>query len=198
MVGDLIAAFGLVISLAALIVGLATAYYWLRAAWPVFWRMRGPRVVTCPETGRSAGVCVDAGHAATTAFHAHPELRLRACSRWPEKLDCGQDCLRQIEAAPEDCLVRTRLTRFYEGKRCAYCARAFGAIHWHDHRPALLEPDGRTVEWRELAPEQVPAALAAGKPVCWNCHVAETFRREHPDLVTDRPWTEVERHPRTH
>ena len=24
------------------------------------------------------------------------------------------------------------------------------------------------------------------EPVCWNCHIAESFRREHPDLVTDR------------
>ena len=24
-------------------------------------------------------------------------------------------------------------------------------------------------------------------PVCWNCHIAESFRREHPELVVDRP-----------
>ncbi len=23
-------------------------------------------------------------------------------------------------------------------------------------------------------------------PLCWDCHVAESFRREHPDLATDR------------
>jgi hypothetical protein len=24
------------------------------------------------------------------------------------------------------------------------------------------------------------------RPVCWNCHVTETFRRLHPELVVDR------------
>ena len=29
-------------------------------------------------------------------------------------------------------------------------------------------------------------ALATSLPMCWNCHVAESFRRLHPELVTDR------------
>ena len=29
-------------------------------------------------------------------------------------------------------------------------------------------------------------AMSASLPVCWNCHVAPTFRREHPGLVVDR------------
>jgi hypothetical protein len=198
MIGDLVASFGIVISLAALILGLAVGYYWLRAAWPTFWRFRGAGVVTCPETGKPAGVSVDARHAAATAFQAHPELRLSVCSRWPERAGCGQECLRQVEASPEDCLVRSLLARFYAGKSCVYCGKRFDAIEWHDHKPALLNADGRTIEWRELAPEQVPGALAADKPVCWNCHVAQTFKREHPELVTYRPWTNEERHPRVH
>jgi hypothetical protein len=28
--------------------------------------------------------------------------------------------------------------------------------------------------------------LATHRPVCWNCAVAEGFRRAHPELVTDR------------
>jgi hypothetical protein len=24
-------------------------------------------------------------------------------------------------------------------------------------------------------------------PVCWNCHIAQTFRRVHPELVVVRP-----------
>ena len=32
----------------------------------------------------------------------------------------------------------------------------------------------------------MPLALATSLPLCWNCHVAATFRRMHPELVTDR------------
>ncbi len=31
-----------------------------------------------------------------------PCLRLSECSRWPMRGDCGQDCLRQIEACPSE------------------------------------------------------------------------------------------------
>ena len=174
------------VALAVLVAGLAFAYHWLRRAVPAFFRLRGERVVICPETRRPAGVAVDAGHAAATAFRREPELRLSSCSRWPEKADCGQECLRQIAAAPEDCLVRTMLTRWYTGKSCLYCGKPFATIHWHDHKPALLDRDGRTMEWEQVAAEDVPDALGRDKPVCWNCHIAETFRRMHPELVVDR------------
>ena len=175
-----------VVAVGALIVGLGFLYVWSRAAVPAFLSYRGTRVVKCPENGNVAAVAVDARHAAATAFRRRPDLRLAACSRWPEKEACGQECLRQIEAAPEDCLVRTMLIRWYARKKCVYCGKAFSMIHWHDHKPVLLGVDGRTVEWSQVSPERVPEALAHDRPVCWNCHIAETFRREHPDLVVDR------------
>lgn len=187
----LAAGLGWAVVVGVLTVGLAFLYVWVRAGVPAFLSYRGTRVVKCPENDNVAAVAVDARHAAATAFRRHPELRLAACSRWPEKKGCGEDCLRQIEAAPEDCLVRTMLTGWYASKKCVYCGKAFSSIHWHDHKPALLDVDGRTVEWSQVPPERVPEALAHDRPVCWNCHIAETFRREHPDLVVDRP----ERHP---
>ena len=30
-----------------------------------------------------------------------PELRLKSCSRWPEKADCRQECLAEIELSQE-------------------------------------------------------------------------------------------------
>jgi len=193
---DLASAIGWGLLLTVLLVGLAFLYHWLGSAVPAFLRFRGARVVTCPENGKPAGVAVDAVHAAATAFRPRPELQLATCSRWPEKQGCGQECLSQIEARPEDCLVRTVLTRWYAGKTCVLCGTPFGAIHWHDHKPALLGPDDRTFEWQEIPAEQVPDALAHDEPVCWNCHIAETFRREHPDLVADRPWQGPDRHHR--
>ena len=146
-------------------------------------RFRGTRLVTCPETHTTAAVEVDAWRAALTGT----ELRLEDCSRWPERETCGQECLRQIEVAPEDCLVRTILTKWYRDRPCALCSIAFGTIEAWGHRTALLSPEGKTMEWSEVQSEKLPEVLATHRAVCWNCHVAEAFRRQHPELVIERP-----------
>src|SRR6266576_3849706 len=43
------------------------------------------------------------------------------------------------------------------------------------------------LEWNEIPLEHLQQTLSTHWPVCWNCHIAETFRRRHPELVTDRP-----------
>jgi hypothetical protein len=50
-----------------------------------------------------------------------------------------------------------------------------------------MSPDGRTMEWGEVRVEDLPEVLRTHRPVCWNCHVAESFRRQYPDLVIDAP-----------
>lgn len=153
----------------------------------VWRRYRGARVITCPETQRPAAVHLDTRHVAfTTLTSGAPHLRLSDCTRWPERRNCGQECLRQIEASPEDCLVRTMLTHWYEGKACVFCGKALDHLDWLQHRPALRSPDRVTREWSEVPAETLPDVLATHQPVCWDCHIAESFRREHPDLVTDR------------
>ena len=149
--------------------------------------LRGTRLVTCPDNGRTVAVDLDLKYSAVHSAFGRPHFRLKDCSRWPEKAGCGQMCLVDLEAAPHDCLVRTILAQWYAGQRCAFCRREFGEIHWHDHKPALLGADGITREWIEVPPEDVPAVLASHQPVCWNCHIAETFRRERPDLIVERP-----------
>lgn len=151
-------------------------------------RFRGKRLVTCPETKKVVAVDVNAKHAALTIGRGIPDLRLTSCTRWPERQDCGQECVEQIELSPEGCLVRNILTSWYEGKPCAFCHMRFGQVHWTDHKPALLNAEHRTVEWHEIRPEKIPETLATHLPVCWNCHIAESFRQVHPELVTDRPW----------
>jgi ferredoxin len=149
-------------------------------------KFRGTRIVTCPVTRDTVAVEVDAAHAALTA-PIRPDLRLTACTLWPERAHCGQTCLDQIEAAPESCLLRSILAHWYEGKVCVLCGRVFTAVRWIDHRPALLAPDGRTVEWREIDAAGVYHVLDTHRPACWNCHVAESFRRDFPDRVLDVP-----------
>lgn len=149
-------------------------------------KYQGKRVITCPENCRPAGVAVDGSHVLLTALKRHPDLRLKSCSRWPERQDCGQECLRQIVAAPEDCLVRHILAQWYQGKTCALCGKLIGEIRWADHQPALLDAENRTVDWRDVPAEQVPDVLASHQAVCWNCNVVNRMLHEHGDLVLDR------------
>jgi hypothetical protein len=91
--------------------------------------------------------------------------------------------------APAEGLIRTVLAEFYRGKKCVFCGRSFVEAHLFDHKPALLSPEGVTVWWDDVSPERLPDVLATHKPVCWNCHISETFRREFSDIVVDRSHT---------
>lgn len=174
------------VALTGLYVALSALYSAARSGLAAFARYRGKRVVVCPETGKHVAVEVDARHAAATAAKGETELVLRSCTRWPERAGCDQDCVAQIARAPEDCLVRAMLDEWYAGKSCHFCGGAFGEIGWADHKPALLSPDHLIVEWKEIAPERVPEVLRTHRPVCWDCAIVETFRADHPELVTDR------------
>jgi len=167
------------VSVVAIVVVVQAALAWRR------WR--GTRLVTCPETLRPAAVDMDLRHAVLGSMAGRPDLRLRDCSRWPERSGCGQVCLTQVEESPEDCLVRHMLERWYADRACAYCRKPFGLIHWHDHKPGLRGPDGGLREWREVPPETLPDVLSTHAPVCWNCLIAEGFRLRFPELVVERP-----------
>jgi hypothetical protein len=165
----------------AVVLGVAARYAFL------YTRLKGKRVLTCPETGESVGVDLDAKRAAVTSLlGANPALSLTDCTRWPERAGCDQACLHQLEGAPESCKLQSLLAEWYRGQKCAFCRKPFDEINWVDHKPALLAPDLRTIEWKDVRPEMVDLVLSTHGPVCWNCHIAESFRREHPELVTDR------------
>jgi len=150
-------------------------------------RFGGERIIICPETSKQAIVGVETRRAAWTSLFGQTDLRLENCSRWPMKQDCGQECLLQFDVAPDSCLVASVLEKWYRGKQCAFCKRWFREINLVDHKPALLNSEGITVEWRRIPITAVTEAMATYLPVCWNCHIAQTFHREHPDLVVDRP-----------
>ena len=67
------------------------------AAWAlgrVYFRNRGPHEVTCPEANHFATIRLDARHAA--GMHALGETgrRVTACTLWPERQGCRQNCLK--------------------------------------------------------------------------------------------------------
>ena len=168
---------------------IATAlYFGLRWLVNASSQYRGVKVVACPETKRPALVEVDARHASLTAIVGRPDIRLETCSRWPIKNQCGQECLANLDVAPDECLVSGVLMRWYRGKNCVYCDKPVEELHWIDHKPALQTPDGKLVAWREVSIEDISMVLKTHLPVCWNCYIAQSFRKDHPDLVTYRPW----------
>ena len=153
----------------------------------------GERVIICPETGKQAMVEVDVRRAAISSLIGQTDLRLENCWRWPIRQDCGQECLLQLDMVDEKCLVRSVLEKWYRGKECAFCRRPFDEIDLTDHKPALLNPEGVTLEWTQVPLLEVTQTMAVSLPVCWNCHIAQTFRREHADLVVDRTLPMVDR-----
>lgn len=172
------------IALLAVVVGLVLFRF--IPAMQTYFTYRGKRLVTCPEPLTKEAVDVAAGKAAAGVFVGGSSLCLEECSRWPERRDCGQECLRQVEADPDNCLLWNIVSNWYEGQRCVYCRKRFGALQHLDHVPALLGPDHKTAEWDEFQPEQLPKLFSTHWPVCWSCHVTQTLRREHPELVVYR------------
>ncbi len=140
-------------------------------------KYRGEHAVKCPENQAWAGVHVAA---------LHPHLRLNACSRWPERQDCGQECLKHVEAAPAACLVTNLLARWYAGKACAVCHKHFDEIRWSEFQPSLLSPDGKIVEWSAVNAEALPSIFSTYHPVCWKCSSIAGVVQQHPELVVDR------------
>jgi hypothetical protein len=137
-------------------------------AFTVWRRLQGDRIVTCPETGRPAAVRIDLRHAIGTLAARPATVRLHACSGWTDRGPCDQRCIPDAERC------ESAASRIVE-------ARALGP-----HHAALRGHDGVTREWIDIRGEDLRDALATQLPVCWDCHVAETFRRVHPELVTDR------------
>lgn len=102
----------------------------------IYRRYSGGRLVTCPEDRQSAAVNIDALHAAVTGIDGNPELRLRSCTRWPERWQCSRGCLLQAaQAEPyKPAEVKGRRKQIYHLPivLAAFAAWCLGAI-WHSH-----------------------------------------------------------------
>ena len=162
----------LLIGILIVLLGFVGWGFWRAAR--AYLKFRGKRIVTCPETEQPAAVELAAWHIAIASTLREPNLRLRDCSRWRERVRCGQACLAQIQASPVECLVLTILSRWYEGKACTCCGEPVGQISRLQHKPCLISPDMRIFEWKDIPAENIPLVLGTHAPVCWRCLVAET------------------------
>jgi len=148
----------------------------------------GKMVVKCPETHETVAVKVASGRAALASIVGREHVQLSNCTRWPEKADCDQACLNELKADPASHKTWTIASKWYVGKNCFYCGRPISELSHLDHSPAVVGPDGKIIEWDTVPAEKLQETLASARPVCWNCNVVESFWKEHPDLVVERPW----------
>lgn len=151
-----------------------------------YFKNRGRRAVTCPDNHREVDVELDRKFAFWTALRGQEHTRVESCSRWPEKVDCGQECLAQVDPTPEN--LDRLLTLWSEGKTCAVCSRALTPCDWRQGRLALLDEKNSFFEMRQFSFDEIPAALENMRPLCWICHQEERVRhpRPHPVLKGER------------
>ena len=148
-------------------------------------RFRGMRVVTCPETRRSAGVAVDIGHAMFSKVWEGADVRIATCSRWPDRRGCEETCVRQIQASVDGTRARTIAARFFQGRRCAICQRRIEPLGRSTSQPGFMNPVTReVVAWIHVPPQNLPDAISSRRALCPDCTVAESSR--HP-LAATRP-----------
>lgn len=173
----------LLVALAAVVLVLGALH-----ALRVWRQFHAPMIVTCPETAQPAAVQVDARHASLSSLvDMQPALRLSDCSRWESRERCAEPCLSQIVSDAASCQLTTLARQWYAGRTCVYCGKRIFDGETLEPHAALRAPDDTTVEWAVVPPEDLIRVFRTHQPVCWNCHVAESFRRLHPELVVDRP-----------
>jgi hypothetical protein len=143
-----------------------------------YFRNRGRRNVICPENHEPVTVEPDSKYAFFTALRGQEHERLQSCTRWPEKGDCGQECLAQVDPTPEN--LERLLQKWYQGKTCTICDRALTPADWRRSRLALLNEKQKLFELRHMHLDEIPSALDRMAPLCWNCHQEERARQAEP------------------
>ena len=97
---------------------------------------------------------------------------------------------RHTNSNRHDPATTAQLKHFFEGKQCAACSRPVPAVHAGEMRPGLLNTSTHeTIAWNDIPAANLSTMLESHAPICSNCLIIETFRREHPDLVVDRHGT---------
>ena len=78
------------------IVAVGLVYVLIPLGIDAYRRLRGAKIVSCPEANAPAEIELDAIRGAASTLSGHRDLQVVSCSRWRDRLDCGQDCVRQI------------------------------------------------------------------------------------------------------
>ncbi len=94
---------------------------------------------------------------------------------------------RQMKSNPHDAATTAQLKHFFEGTECAACSRPIPPVHAFELRPGLLHAKTHeAIAWDDIPAANLSTRLESHVPICSNCLITETFRRQHPELVVDR------------
>jgi hypothetical protein len=94
---------------------------------------------------------------------------------------------RHAKSNPHDAATTAQLQHFFEGKPCAACSRPIPPVHVGELRPGLLNTNTHeATTWADIPVANLSTTLESHVPICSNCVVIETLRRQHPELVVDR------------
>jgi hypothetical protein len=143
-----------------------------------YFKNRGRRRVICPDDRRAAEVEVDPKFALHAAIQGKELARVGTCTHWPENGDCGQECLAQVEATPQN--LDHLLTKWLDGKPCNVCGRLLAPADWRFGRMGLLNEDFKLVEMRQLDVNNLGSVAQPTRPLCWSCHQQEKQRQSAP------------------
>ncbi len=161
---------------AALVTGLPLA-----ATLYTYYENRGRKAVKCPDTGQTADVEIDRRFALKTAMHGQEHSRVQSCSHWPQDGECGQECLVQIDASPEN--LERLFARSLAGSNCAICTRQITPSDWRQGRLGVLDAKQQLLELRDMAVDELQSTLHDTHPLCWKCHQDERVRQVVPLAV---------------
>lgn len=176
--------------IAILMAAVVAAYAVLAIA--AYFRMRGTRIVTCPESKQPAAVTVDAARSALGRVFDPSDVEISTCSRWPGRPECAQACATEIAREPGRTTAFQLMSEWYAGKPCAICNRPIPPLSHFALEAGLMDASspGVTIAWVDVPAQQLPAMLGTHLPVCSSCHLMSWFQREHPELVVDRHRTQ--------
>jgi hypothetical protein len=158
---------------AALVTGLPLA-----ATLHTYYENRGRKAVKCPDTGQTADVEIDHSFALKSAMRGQEHSRVQSCSRWPQDGECGQECLVQIDASPEN--LERLFARSLAGSTCAMCTREITPSDWRQARLGVLNQKQQLLELRDMSVDNLQSTLQDSRPLCWTCHQEERVRQVIP------------------
>jgi hypothetical protein len=161
---------------AAILVGLPVA-----STLQSYFRSRGRRQVVCPDDRQRAEVEVDPKFALQAAMQGKELSQVQTCSHWPSNGECGQECLAQVEATPEN--LDRLFAKWFKGKPCAICLRTITPSDWRHGRLGFLNDEFKLVEMRQVDVTELGSIAQPKRPLCWTCHQQEKQRQAAPVRV---------------
>jgi hypothetical protein len=158
---------------AAVLVGLPLA-----STLQSYFKNRGRRQVVCPDDHQRVEVEVDPKFALQAAMRGRDESRVQTCTHWPERSECEQECLAQVEATPYS--LELLFKKWFKGKRCTICSRTLTPSDWRFGRMGFLNEEFKLIELRQLDFTELGSMDEPKRPLCWTCHQQEKQRQAAP------------------